>query len=165
VSPAGVQRRAGYRSAQGSGQAEVDAIIALAAKGHQCPHCGGRIVGVHPPESVPADLPQRGSDARVLRALDLESTAARLAAKLAELVPATSFAHWPGRLRLIDASAGTLWMLAPPACASWIRDRFLAVVEQAANDCADTPIRCRIVTAPVVECRTLADLLVDGGAS
>lgn len=161
----GAQRRSGYRSFQGSAQAEVDGILSLVAGGHQCPHCGERIVGVHAPDAVPADLPRRGADAAVLRALDLEPTAARLAARLAELLSESSFAMWPGHLRLIDAAGGKLWLLAPPALATWIRVRFLSVIEEAANDCADTPIRCEIVTAPVVEARTLAELLSGGGAS
>ncbi len=147
---AGVQRRSGYRSVQGSAQAEVDAVAALVAGGHQCPHCGERIVGVYAPDAVPSDLPRRGADAAVLRALDLEPTAKRLAERVASLVDGPVFATWVGELRLIDAAGGRLWLLAPPALASWIRDRFLAVLEQAANDCADTPIRCEIVTAPVV---------------
>ena len=162
---AGVQSRSGYRSTQGSAQAEIDAILALVAGGHQCPHCGGGIVGVRAPDAAPADLPKRGADAAVVRALDLEPTAKRLAERLAELLSESSFAMWPGHLRLIDAVGGKLWLLAPPVLATWIRDRFLAVIERAANDCADTPIRCEIITGPVVEARTLAELLAGGGAS
>lgn len=149
----------GLRSVQASGEAEQAEILALVANGHQCPGCGLVSRGVRSPAAEPAGFPQRGADARVLRALDLEPTAARLARRLGEVLPASTFARWVASLRLIDASAGTLWLLAPPTNVSWTRDRFASVIEQAATDCAEMPVRCRIVSAPRVEARTLAEVM------
>jgi len=150
----------GYRSVQASGMAEREQDLALIASGQQCPGCGLVFRGVHPPSAIPADLPARGNDGRVLRALDLEPTGRRLAERLAAAVTPASFAQFPGTLRLIDATPGRLWLLAPARVASWISDRYGRVLDRAASECAGADIACEIITRPAVDARSLAELLV-----
>ncbi len=155
----------GYRSAQGSGAAEWDQALALVASGQRCPGCGHIFRGIHAPDAIPVGLPARSGEGRVLRALGLEPTAVLLGRRVAELVPPSLFPQWFGQLRLIDATAGMLWLQAPPHTARWLQGRFQRLLDAAASDCADGPIRCRVVTAPLVDARTLSELLdADGGA-
>ncbi len=154
----------GYRSVQASGMAEQEQELALVASGQQCPGCGLVFRGVHSPDAIPPGLPARNDDGRVLRALDLEPTARRLAGRLAETLGMLTFPLFVGDLRLVDATPGKLWLLAPPRTAGWTRERYGRVINWAASDCAGVDIACQVITRPAVDARTLAELFVGDSA-
>ena len=155
----------GYRSAQAAGMAEDEQALATIARGQQCPGCGHVFCGVHAPAALPADMPQRNGDGRVLRALDLEPTASKLADALAERVGPGAFSQWLGQLRLVDATTGVLWIACPPQTISWVGDRFQRVLDDTASGLGGEEIRCRLVSL-AVDARSFAELVpVEAGCS